>query len=30
MSMAKYNVGIFGIGDVAKEYIKAVENNPLS
>jgi len=28
--MAKYGVGIFGIGDVAKEYIKAVNNNPLS
>ncbi len=28
--MAKYGVGVFGIGDVAKEYIKAVNNNPLS
>lgn len=28
--MAKYNVGVFGFGDVAKEYVKAINNNPLS
>ncbi len=28
--MAKYGVGVFGIGDVSKEYMKAVNNNVLS
>jgi len=28
--MARYGVGVFGVGDVATEYIKAVNNNPLS
>ncbi len=28
--MAKYNVGVFGIGNVSTEYIKALNNNPLS
>jgi predicted dehydrogenase len=28
--MAKYGVGLFGVGDVAPEYMKAANNNPLS
>lgn len=28
--MAKYNVGVFGMGDVSTEYIKAANNNPLT
>jgi predicted dehydrogenase len=28
--MKKYKVGIYGVGDVATEYIKAFNNNPLS
>jgi UDP-N-acetyl-2-amino-2-deoxyglucuronate dehydrogenase len=28
--MAKYNVGVVGIGDVAKEYIKSMNANPLA
>lgn len=28
--MAKYKVGIYGVGDVATEYIKAFNKNPLS
>ncbi len=28
--MAKYNVGVYGVGDVAAEYIRAADNNPLS
>ena len=28
--MKKYKVGIYGVGDVAIEYIKAFNNNPLS
>ncbi|TFG62951.1 MAG: Gfo/Idh/MocA family oxidoreductase [Spirochaetales bacterium] len=28
--MAKYKAGVFGVGDVSKEYIKAVNLNPLS
>ena len=28
--MAKYKAGVFGIGNVSTEYIKAVNNNPLS
>ncbi len=28
--MAKYNAGVFGLGNVSTEYIKAVNNNPLS
>ncbi|NOY09229.1 MAG: Gfo/Idh/MocA family oxidoreductase [Spirochaetes bacterium] len=28
--MAKYKVGVFGVGGVSIEYIKAVNNNPLS
>ena len=28
--MAKYKAGVFGLGNVSTEYIKAVNNNPLS
>jgi predicted dehydrogenase len=28
--MGKYKVGVFGVGDVAREYMKAVDGNPLS
>ena len=28
--MGKYKVGVFGVGDVAREYMKAAEGNPLS
>jgi len=28
--MKKYKVGVYGVGDVATEYIKAFNNNPLA
>ena len=28
--MAKYKAGVYGVGDAGKQYIKAINNNPLS
>ena len=28
--MAKYRAGVFGLGNVAGEYVRAVNNNPLT